>query len=35
VSVDGRSSRTLAPSLDIQGAAGQGTWTGRRTARGS
>jgi Tol biopolymer transport system component len=25
VSVDGRSSRTLAPSLDIQGAAGQGT----------
>jgi Tol biopolymer transport system component len=45
VSVDGRSSRTLAPSLDIQGAAGQGTvdwspdgaWivTGGRDAQGS
>jgi len=44
VSVDGRSSRTLAPSLDIQGAAGQGTvdwspdgaWivTGARDAQG-
>jgi Tol biopolymer transport system component len=44
VSVDGRSSRTLAPSLDIQGAAGQGTvdrspdgaWivTGGRDAQG-
>ncbi len=45
VSVDGRSSRTLAPSVDIQGAAGQGTvdwspdgaWivTGGRDAQGS
>ena len=45
VSVDGRSSRTLAPSLDIQGAAGQatvdwspdGAWivTGARDAQGS
>jgi serine/threonine protein kinase/Tol biopolymer transport system component len=45
VSVDGRSSRTLAPYLDIQGAAGQatvdwspdGTWivTGARDAQGS
>jgi Tol biopolymer transport system component len=44
VSADGRSSRTLAPSLDIQGAAGQGvadwspdgTWivTGARDERG-
>ena len=44
VSADGRSSRTLAPSLDIQGAAGQGTadwspdgaWmvTGGRDAQG-
>ena len=35
MSADGTSARTLAASIDIQGAAGQGTATGRRTARGS